>query len=114
MTARLLLLFVMLFGIAITPVVSVAGCAVDAAPVCQSCCSSAPHECCAAPSAPAKPAPIAPAGKVSEDGKQLVSPTLIFLCLSPIPAAERPAVQRQHAARLPALPLLDLNCIRLI
>jgi hypothetical protein len=104
----------MFFGIAVAPVKPVMGCAVAKAPVCERCCPMIGHACCAASQAPTQPAPLAPAGSASDDGKQLVAPTLFFLCLSPTPATESPAVQRQHAARLPALPLLDLNCVRLI
>ncbi len=114
MTARLLLLFAMFFGIAFAPVKPVLGCAVAAATSCAHCCTSVDHSCCAASDAPKPPAPMAPIGTASDDGKQLVAPTLIFLCLSPIPATESPAVQRQLAARRPALPLLDLICVRLI
>ena len=114
MSARLLLLLAMFFGIAFAPVKPVLGCAVTTAPSCEHCCASPDQSCCAASDAPRPAAPFAPAGTASEDGKQLVAPTLVFLCLSPIPVAEPPAVQRLHAARLPAQPLLDLNCIRLI
>jgi hypothetical protein len=113
MTARLLLLLAMFFGIAVAPVKPVVGCAVTKAPLCERCCPASGHSCCAASQAPAQPVPLAPAG-ASDDGKQLVAPTLFFLCLSPTPAAESPAVQRQHAARLPALPLRDLICVRLV
>ncbi|MGB8169515.1 MAG: hypothetical protein WCF18_18590 [Chthoniobacteraceae bacterium] len=113
MTARLLLILAMFFGIAVAPVRPVLGCAVAKSPVCERCCPTVGHSCCAASQVPTQPAPLAPVGSADE-GKQLVAPTLFFLCLSPTPAAEPPAVQRQHAARRPALPLLDLNCVRLI
>ncbi len=112
MTARLILLLAMFFGIAIAPVKPVMGCAVAVATNCQGCCASADHSCCAASRVPPQPAPLA--GTASDDGNQLVAPTLFFLCLSPTPATEPPAVQRQQAARRPALPLLDLICIRLV
>ena len=111
MTARLLLLLAMLLGIAFAPVKPVAGCAVVAAPTCERCCPSAGQACCVAANAPA---PLVPAGIAADDGKQLVAPTLFFLCLRPIPATEPPAVQRLHAARRPAPPLLDLLCVRLV
>ena len=113
MTARLILLLAMFFGIAVAPVKPVMACAVAKAPVCERCCPSGGHSCCAASQVPAQPAPVVPAGTFL-DGKQLVAPTLFFLCLSPTPATEPPAVQRQQAARRPALPLLDLICIRLV
>lgn len=113
MTARLLLLFAMFFGIAVAPVKPVVRCAVAKVATCERCCPAVGRSCCAASSAPAQPAP--PVGTTaSDEGKQLVAPTLFFLCLSPTPATEVPAVQRQHAARLPALPLRDLICVRLV
>jgi hypothetical protein len=114
MTARLLALFAMLLGLAFAPVKPVLGCAVAATPSCESCCPAVGHSCCSEANTPARPAPLAPVGTASDDGKQLVAPALIFLCLSPTPDPEPPAVQRQHAARLPARPLLDLICIRLV
>ena len=113
MTARLLLVLAMFFGIAVIPMKPVMSCAVAATPTCERCCASAAHSCCAASKLPAQPVPLPP-GSASDDGKQLAAPTLFFLCLSPTPATESPAVQRQHAARLPVIALLELNCIRLI
>ena len=114
MTARFILTLAMLFGIVFVPVRPVAGCAIAPLPACTHCCAADDVSCCAASTAPAPSSPLAPAGNAGEDGKQLVTPTFVFLCLSPIPATEPPAVRRQQAARLPALPLLELNCIRLI
>jgi hypothetical protein len=113
MTARLVFFLAIFVGIAVAPMAPVAGCAVaPVARVCADCCPANGHGCCGA--ANPHPAPLAPAGETSLDGKQLVQPSLIFLCLTSLPAAEPLAIQRLHAARLPALPLLDLNCIRLI
>ncbi len=114
MTARMLLQIAMFLGIALAPVKPVLACAVAASPSCHQCCAAIGHSCCAASKTPPQPAPLAPAGKTSDEGQQLAAPTLLFLCLSPIPVAETPAVQRQHAARLPALPLRDLICVRLV
>jgi hypothetical protein len=114
MTARLILLLAMFFGIAVTPVKPVLACAVK--PIvesCAQCCDTPQHACCAVTTATPKPAPALPS-PTADDGKQLAAPTLVFLCLSPLPATEAPAVQRQFATHLPVRPLVALNCIRLI
>jgi hypothetical protein len=113
MTARFLFVLAMFLGLALAPVKPRAACViVPAAPSCHGCCAAAEHACCA-PATPLKPAPIAPTAS-SDDGKQLAAPALVFLCFSPIPAAERPVVRRLQATRFPAVSLLDLNCARLI
>jgi hypothetical protein len=112
MITRLLFLFALLIGLAVAPVQAVTGCAMAAPAVCDHCCSPAGHGCCSGSTAPAHPAPLLPSG--SEDVKQLAAPAFTFVSLLPPPAAEPPAVQRLHAARLPVLPLLDLNCALLI
>jgi hypothetical protein len=114
MAARLLLFFAMLLGIAVAPVRPVVECASARARPCKQCCAAVEHSCCAASQAPAQPAPKVPARSGSEDGKQLVPPSLVLLCLSPIVDSEAVAVRRPNASRLPARPLRDLHCIRLI
>jgi hypothetical protein len=112
MFVRLPLLLSLLLSLAFGPVRQVAACA-DAR-VCASCCADREMVCCVVPgkSAPAEtPASVAPQ---SADLKQLVSPSLVFLGLAPLPAMERPSVHQRQAARLPVPPRLEVTCIRLI
>lgn len=115
MFARLTFLLAICLGLAVAPVRPVLAC--ESAPVansCGHCCAAPGKSCCAVSSGPAESLPVAPSSASSDAGKLLPAPTLYFLCLSPLPVAEQPAVHRQHAARLPVLPLLDRHCIRLI
>ena len=115
MSARFLFLLAMFFGIALAPVQPVLACAPKvAAQECGQCCAEPAHACCVTTNAPGKALPALPATSHAEDGKQLAAPSLVVLCLSPTPAVECPSVQRQQATRLPARPLVDLHCIRLI
>ena len=114
MSFRILIAIAVFFGVVFGPVAPSQGCA-PVAVACKGCCAAQPRSCCTASELPAKPGPAVPASSSAQDsGKQVIPPAAIFLCLSPIPVAEQPAVQRLQAARLPALPLLDLNCVRLI
>lgn len=115
MFARFAFLFALCLGLAVVPVRALGSCApASAAASCQRCCATPDTACCElsggspAPSAPSK---IAPA---FGDAKQLAAPALIFFGLAPLAPLEPPAVQRQQLARMPAPPLLEKTCIRLV
>lgn len=115
MIPRLILLLVLLAGLALGPVRGAAVCEKVAVAGCGHACCADPAAACCAVSCGEKPATIpvqtAPA---TEDGKQLVAPTLLVVAASPAFVVEQPAVQRRQAARRPVLPRLDLICVRLI
>lgn len=115
MFPRLLLWLVMVIGLAVTPVSPALSCGdTTMAKHCNSCCADMETSCCTVSSSesePVTPAKIAPS---NTDLKTVPMPVLTLLCLQPLPPVEHPAVLRQSAARLPAQPVLDLTCIRLI
>jgi len=114
MRARLLLLLAVLLGIAIAPVKPVlAACAPAAPVVCASCCADSAQACCSASAAPTPVQPLAPVNP-GDDTRQISAPTMIFLCLSPIPVAESSVVHHSSTVRLPAPALFRRHCMLLI
>lgn len=113
MIPRLTFLFLLLLGLAVGPVRSVAACGnKPGASSCHACCLDPATACCAVSSAPTTPpAQTAPA---ADEGKQMVAPALTLIGFSPAPIQERPAVQKRQAARMPVAARLDLICVRLI
>jgi len=115
MIPRLILLFVLLAGLALGPVRGSAVCRKMAvAGSCHACCADPAAACCAV-ACGEKPAPLpVPSAPTTDDGKQLVAPTLVVVGASPAFVLEQPAVHKRQAARRPAVPRLELICVRLI
>ncbi len=80
---------------------------------CANCCDVGAMSCCVASESKPAGVPVAVAPQAPE-GQLVVEPSLVVVGLTLPPVVERPAIFKQHAARRPVLPLLDLNCIRLI
>ena len=115
MLFRLPILLVFVLSLAFGPVQWSAACAVPANDKpCMGCCEQAEMACCVPADQSTRTKTTDSVAPQSVDAKLLVSPQFVVVTLCPLPVVERPSFLKLQAARMPALPRLDLTCIRLI
>lgn len=110
---RLLFAFVLLSGLATSPL-SGRVCSVKTVEMkCGNCCGASAHSCCAKPGEPAGkvPAQNLPTGS---DLKMAVVPVLVWLGQAPVLAQPPGAACKASAAQMPVRPRVEQTCIRLV
>jgi hypothetical protein len=108
MFARLLIIFAAIVGLLGGPAASQGLCSPK--PACACCPAAVTMACCDSTPDPT-PTPSAP---IAPDAKQAPAPILFVIACLPFMEAGQNPVHRQWAARVPARPLVERICVRLI